>query len=272
MLHFDDPWSCEQSWRRPDPCVVVTLPGGIELTADPAGGRAEYTLGAWDGWVNGPELTGGAVPWADADGGVWGDLYFPGLSMQFEGMIVGRSANDYAELQAELGAVLTNPRLGLLRVDEEHLGLSRQVEVARGGRPTITQLTDRIGRYSVQLQSASPLKVDVGQQTATITTAGVVLRNIGTANAHPVVSLVGPLTSPGLSWPGGSWVYNGSIPSGTTITVEMDRRRVRNLATTAHSRNVVSGSWLGLPPGDTTVRRTGTGSGSITARWRSAWH
>lgn len=272
MLHFDDPWSCEQSWRVPDPCVIVTLPGGIELVADAAGGRAEYTLGAWDGWVNGPEVRGGSVEWDTADGGVWDDLHFSGLNLQFEGMIVGRSANDYAELQAELGSILTNPRRGVLRVDEEHLGLSRQIEVARGGRPALTQLTDRIGRYSVQLQSASPLKLGVDQQTATITTAGVPLRNIGNANSYPVVSLVGPLTNPGLSWPGGSWTYNASIPSGTTITVEMDRRRVRNLANTIHSRNVVSGSWLGLPPGDTLVRRTGTGSGRIDVRWRSAWH
>lgn len=272
MLHFDDPWSCEPSWRRPDPCVVVTLPGGIELMADAAGGRSDYTLGAWDGWVNGPELRGGSVPWADADGGAWGDLHFSGLNLQFEGMIEGRSANDYAELQAELGSILTNPRLGVLQVDEEHLGLSRQVEVARGGRPTITQLTDRIGRYSVQLQSVSPLRVDVGEQSVAVTAAGTAMQNIGNANSFPVVSLVGPLTNPGLTWPGGAWTYNATIPSGTTITVEMDRRRVRNFATTAHSRNVVSGSWLALPPGTTTVKRTGTGSGSITAKWRSAWH
>lgn len=272
MLHFDDPWSCEPSWRVPDPCVLVTLPGGIELAADPSGGRAEFTLGAWDGWVNGPELRGGSVPWENADDGVWGDLYFQGLSMQFEGLIEGRSANHYAELQAELGSVLTRPRLGMLQVDEEHLGLYRQIEVARGGRPTITQLTDRIGRYAVQVQAASSLREDITEQTATITAAGTSLRNIGGADAHPVVSLIGPLTSPGLSWPGGAWTYSGSIPSGTTITVEMGRRRVRNLATTAHSRNLASGSWLALPPGDTVVKRTGTGSGSISAKWRSAWH
>lgn len=272
MLHFDDPWSCEPSWRRPDPCVVVTLPGGIELVADAAGGRDQYTLGAWDGWVNGPEVTGGAVPWETADGGVWGDLRFPGLNLQFEGMIVGRSANDYAELQAELGSVLTNPRRGVLRVDEEHLGLSRQVEVARGGRPALTQLTDRIGRYSVQLQSASPLKVGVDAQSVTVTTGGVSMKNIGTADYAPALSLIGPLTNPGLSWPGGAWVYNGTVPSGTTLYVDMTRRTVRNPATTGHSRNLVSGKWLTLPPGDTLVKRTGSGSGSITASWRSAWH
>ena len=271
MLHFDNPWSCEQAWRVPDPCVVVTLPGGVELIADAAGGRAEYTLSAWDGWVNGPEVTGGPVPWGTADGGVWGDLHFSGLNLQFEGMIVGRSANDYAELQAELGSILTNPRRGVLRVDEEHLGLSRQIEVARGGRPTITQLTDRIGRYSVQLQSASAFKVGVDQQSATVTTAGVPLRNVGTADAHPVAFLVGPLTSPGLSWPGGAWSYSGTVPSGTTITVDMARRTVRNLATAVHSRNLAAGSWLALPPGDTLVKRTGSGSGRIEAEWRSAW-
>lgn len=275
MQHFDDPWSCEPSWRVPDPCVVVTLPGGIELAADPAGGRSEYTLGTWDGWANGPELRGGSEPWDNADGGVWGDLHFSGLNLQFEGMIEGRSANDYADLQAALGSILTNPRRGVMRVDEEHLGLSRQIEVARGGRPTITQLTERIGRYSVQFQSASPLKLDVDAQAATITAAGVPLRNIGGADAALSMTLTGPLTNPGITWSGGAWSYGGTLAAGKRLFVDLERRTVRDPDTTTHSRDKLlglgAGSWPTLIPGTTTFWRTGTGSGSISMSWRSSW-
>ena len=271
MSHYGEPWNCPPVWSVPDPCIAVTLPGGLELLAG-GGSGSEFTLASWDGWTNGPEVRGGVVEWEHGDGGIQGDIHLSGLNLAFEGLIKGRSANHLWELQEDLGSVLTRQRWGVLRVDEEHLGLSRQVEVARGGRPTITPLSRTVARYSVQFQSASHLRLGVDEQSATFTTAGTAMQNIGNANAFPVVSLVGPLTSPGLTWPGGSWVYNETIPSGTTITVEMDRRRVRNLANAVHSRNVVSGKWLGLPPGTTTVKRTGTGSGSITAKWRSAWH
>ena len=273
MLHYGEPWNCPPVWSVPDPCIAVTLPGGLELLAG-GGSGSEFTLASWDGWTNGPEVRGGGVEWEHGDGGVPGDVHLSGRNLAFEGLIKGRSANHLWELQEELGSVLTRQRWGVLRVDEEHLGLSRQVEVARGGRPTITPLSRTVARYSVQLQSASPLKVDVDQQSATITTSGVTLSNKGNADAYPVVSLVGPLTNPAIVWPGGLWQYNLSVPAGTTLTVEMDRKRVRNLATTEHSRNNVSGShnWLALPPGDTVVTRTGAGSGTITAKWRSAWY
>ena len=272
---FADFGQCNSWLVAPDPCVVVTLPGGVELVADPGQPGAEYTLSGWSGWDEGPEPSGGAVPWGTADGGVEGDVVFQGRNLAFNGLISGRSPQHYWELRQELGAVLTRARWGDLQVDEEHLGLSRQVRVARGGKPTFGDpLSDRVGAYQIQFQSATHLITDVEQQSATITTSGVTLSNKGNADAYPVVSLVGPLTNPAIVWPGGLWQYNLSVPAGTTLTVEMDRKRVRNLATTEHSRNNVSGShnWLALPPGDTVVTRTGAGSGTITAKWRSAWY
>ena len=271
MSHYGEPWNCPPVWSVPDPCIAVTLPGGLELLAG-GGSGSEFTLASWDGWTNGPEVRGGGVEWEHGDGGVPGDVHLSGRNLAFEGLIKGRSANHLWELQEELGSVLTRQRWGVLRVDEEHLGLSRQVEVARGGRPTITPLSRTVARYSVQFQSASHLRLGVDEQSATITTGGTALQNIGNANSFPVVSLVGPLTNPGLSWPGGAWTYGATIPSGTTITVDMHRRTVRNRATTAHSRNLASGSWLALPPGTTQVSRTGSGAGRIELDWRSSWH
>lgn len=270
MSHWDESW-CPPIWRAPDPCVVVTLPGGIELVSEEGPTAAEFNLSSWDGWTNGPDVRGGGVEWEAADGGVSGDVYLAGLSLMFEGMIVASSASRLWELQEELGSILTRDRWGWLRVDEEHLGLSRQVWVARGGRPTLTPLTDRIARYSVQFQSPSPYRLGVDLQTATIPSGGVNLQNLGNQDAALRVDLVGPLTNPGLSWPGGAWQYSGSVPSGTTLQVDMERRTVWNPASSAHSRNLAAGTWFLLPPGTTRVSRTGSGSGTIKARWRSTW-
>lgn len=270
MSHWDESW-CPPIWRVPDPCVVVTLPGGIELVSEEGPTAAEFTLSSWDGWTNGPDVRGGGVDWESADGGVEGDVYLAGLSLAFDGMIVAPSASRLWELQEELGSILTRERWGTLRVDEEHLGLSRQVRVARGGRPTITPLTDRLARFAVQFQSPSPYRLGVDQQSAVIANLGTNLQNLGNQDADLTLIFTGPLTNPGISWPGGSWSYAGSISSGTTINVDMSRRVVRNPATAAHSRNLAAGTWLRLSPGTTRVSRTGTGSGSIEARWRSTW-
>lgn len=270
MPHLDDLFSCSPVWQVPDPCIVVELPNGIELMGQTHRG-VEYTLSSWDGWTNGPEVRGGADVWENADGGTPGDVYLSGLNLAFEGLIRGRSATHLQELQAELGSLLTRERWGTLRVHEDHLGLSRQVDVARGGRPTITPLSQKVARYSVQLQSASPYRLDVDLQSAVVTTGGTALLNIGNVPAALTLHLAGPLTNPGISWPGGAWQYSGSIGTNNMISVDLERRVVRNPATTVHSRRLASGSWLSLPPGTTTVARTGTGNGTITARWRSSW-
>lgn len=270
MAHYEAPWACAPVWQTPDPCIVVTLPNGLELMAG-GGSGAEFTLSSWDGWTNGPDVRGGATAWESADGGIAGDVYLTGRNLVFEGLIKGRSGNHLWELQEELGSVLTRERWGTLRVDEQHLRLSRQIEVARGGRPTITPLTQQVARYQVQFQSASHLRTDVDPQEVTVPAGGVDVRNIGNAPALVTARLVGPLTNPGLSWPGGSWSYQGSVASGQTILVEMWRRRVVDEATATHSRTRAQGSWLAVPPGTTSIKRTGSGSGRVELEWRSSW-
>lgn len=259
-------------WRV-DPCTVVTLPGGLELVADDTS-HPELTLARWEGWTSGADPRGGAVPWETADGGVEGDVHLAGLSPAFEGLISTDSPARMWELSEQIGSILTHDRWGVLRVDEAHLGLSRQVTVARGGRPVITPLTETVARYQVQFQSTSPLRLDVVEQSVAVPAGGVDLVNAGNHPAAVTLTLRGPLTNPGLSWPGGSWVYRGSVGSGQTIGVDMARRVVRDPATSKQSRNLVVASstdWLRLAPGTTRVSRTGTGAGSITAAWRSTW-
>lgn len=261
-------YQCGHGWHE-DPCTIITLQG-LDIVSDGSGPVGFSTL---EGWEGGVAAQGGPEPWEHADGGVMGAVYYGPRTITIEGDIDAPSHEEYAELVAELGTVLSRPRIDTLVVDEAmHLGLVRQVQVTRTRPVQISQVGYRHGIFTLTVEAASHLREGVDQQFATITTAGVPLRNIGTADAHPVVSLVGPLTNPGLSWPGGAWSYSGTVPSGTTITVDMARRTVRNPATTVHSRNLAAGSWLALPPGDTLVKRTGSGSGRIETRWRSTWH
>lgn len=266
-------WEPTPAWvPAPDPCVVVTLPGGVELLADPARSQAEYTLAGWSGWDEGTEPRGGVVPWPIADGGIEGDVHYSGRNLEFHGLIVGQSPQHYWELRERLGSVLADTRWGLLTVDEDHLGLSRQVRVARGGRATFgTPMSDRVGTYQIQFQSATHLRVAVDLQTAALTTGGVTAANVGSASASVTAVLRGPLTNPGISWPGGAWQYSGTVASGQRLNVFMDERRIQDPATTTQYRRNASGSWLSLPPGETVVSRTGTGGGSVTLEWRSSW-
>lgn len=257
-------------WSTPDPCVVVELPGGTELVSD-LDHSAPISLAEWDGWTNGGRQEGGAESWENADGGRENPVYLGGRDLAFSGHIRGRSAQHMWELMEELGSVGTSSRWGTVTVYEQHLGLERQVRAARAAKPVLTPLSSRFASYQLQLQTADWRRVAVDAQSATITAGGVVLQNLGTAPASLTLTLTGPLSNPGISWSGGAWQYSGTVASGTTLTVDLERRIVRNPATSAHSRRLASGTWLQLPPGSTTVSRTGSGSGSISASWRSSW-
>jgi len=247
----------------------VTL-DGIEITSDPRSQAPGYTLSAWDGWTGGAEVAGGAVPWEAADDGVRGDVWLQGRSVALSGLIRGQSAADTAQMMEALGGVLTRTRWGQLVVDEEHLRLSRQLTVARGGRVIMDLLTPTIATWALTLQSPDSRRVSTQQSAVTIG-AGTPLVNAGNMYADLTLVMTGPLTNPGISWPGGAWQYGGTIAPGVTLNVDMARRVVRNPATTQHFRRLAQGTWLSVPPGSMHVNRTGTGDGTISARWRSSW-
>ena len=256
----------------PPPCVTVSIQG-LDFVSGPRS-RSRISLGGWDWWINGATARGGPVEWESADGGIEGDVYEDGRSIRLEGLIVERSTAALWERMEELGAVLASPRWDWMVVDEEHLGLSRQIRVCRLARPMITPLSSRLASYTLELRSAGFPRLDTMEQSVVVPAGGVDLVNAGNHPAAVTLTMRGPLTNPGLSWPGGSWVHRGSVGSGQTITVDMWRRVVRDPATSRQSRNLVVASstdWLRLAPGTTRVSRTGTGAGSITAAWRSSW-
>lgn len=259
---------CGHWHPTPEPCMLITLQD-ITMVSSSVGIFGVSTL---DGWRNGVAATGGPAPFENADGGVMGDIYAGGRSIVVEGDIDAPDHEAYMRAEEQLGALLTRPRTAQLVVDERfHLGVTRQIEVTRLRPPQITQMGPSYGIFTLTLEAATYLRLGVDEQSVTVPTGGVDLLNIGNDDAHVTARLIGPLTNPGLSWPGSSWRYTGTVSSGQTLTVDMHRRTVRDLGTAAHSRNQAAGTWLSLAPGTTRVSRTGTGSGRIELGWRSSW-
>lgn len=262
-LHFGD-----------EPCTIFTLQGLDFITS--GSWDTPYGVEAVTGWGDGSAATGGPVAWDTADGGVESDVHYGPMTITIEGDIDARTHQEYADAVQALKTVLKRPRWDWLVGDESvHLGVVRQVRVTRTRPVQVTQLGATYGIFTLQLESASAVLLGSDPQSVTISTAGTPMKNIGDADADLSLTLVGPLTDPGISWPGGAWSYGGSVAAGQTLSVDLTRRTVRDPATTGHSRNDVlglgAGSWPRLAPGTTVFTRTGTGSGTISMGWRSAW-
>ena len=247
--------------------------GGITWMGTPGPGTA-FVLRSLSGWWSGGAWSGGGVDWDNADGGVEGDVFSGGRVVTLRGLIYTPSGAEQMAAFDRLAAVWAVDRWQTLIVDEPERGLSRQMRVAPRDLGDPQPISDQIAQVTWMVSSATFPLVSPTQKSAVLTSGGVSLSNDGTYPAALTVLLEGPLTNPGLSWSGGSWRYSGSVPSGTTLQVDMERRTVWNPAPSSgapHSRNLAAGTWLLLPPGLTKVSRTGSGSGTITARWRSAW-
>lgn len=252
-------------WPHEDPCIIVSI-GGIEAVS--SGGDDGYGLVSLDGWEGGAPATGGPVAFEQADGGGRGDVYYSPRVVVIEGSIRAKSHEDLVDMIAELSRL---GRYETLTVDEAvHSGHVRQMDVARMRPVQITQMSTTYAVWTMTLQTVDWPRVGVDALSQVIGT-GTVLRNAGDRPAYLSLTLRGPLTNPGITWAGGAWEYRASVPSGTTLQVDMRNRVVRNPATSVRSRRFAGGDWLALPPGDTAVTRTGTGSGTITAHWRSTW-
>ena len=254
-------------WNHQDPCIIVSI-GDVEAVSNgPAYGYG--LLAPVDGWEGGAPGKAGPIEFEQADGGVGGDVYYGQRTLIIEGDI---NAHDHEDLADKIAALSSLGRREILTVDESvHSGLVRQMEVSRLRPAQISTHGTEYATWTMTLQTTDWCRVDVDQQSTVIGTGGSVLRNIGDATAYLTLDMVGPLTNPGITWPGGAWEYRSSIPVGTTLTALMRSRVVRDPATSGRSRRHASGDWPTVPPGDTTFTRTGTGTGSITARWRSTW-
>lgn len=262
---------CAPVYRTPAPHVRVTLQGLAMESSDRRHGDF-LSLSSWSGWTNGPAATGGPVPYERADGGLEGEVYLAGRRINLGGLIQAQTPRGLWELMERVGSLLTAPRWDWLVVEEPHLGLSRQLRVARIAEAMLTPLTETLATFTLDLESTSAARLAVAESTLVLSPGGSgAISNAGTYPADLTLELVGPLTNPGFTWGARGWSYAGTIASGTRIAVNMTTREVKNPATGVLMRKNASGEWIKAQPGTRNVTMTGAGSGSATWSWRSAW-
>lgn len=134
--------------------------------------------------------------------------------------------------------------------------------------------------FTIELLLADPYFYG-GQTTATVNVGGsTAVYNSGhdvASHNYMEVELIGPLTNPRLSnlTPEPDvWVqYNGTIPSGTTITLNTGTFTALNEATNTNMVGNISHkgarSWFGLQPGYNKLTLVAdSGAGSALVRWR----
>lgn len=262
---------CAPVYRSPAPHVRASLQGVAMESSERRHGDF-MSLSTWSGWTNGPAATGGSVPHERADGGLEGEVFLSGRSIHLGGLIHAETPRGLWQLMERVGSLLTSPRWDWLVVEEQHLGLARQVRVSRMVEPDLTQLTETLATYTLHLESAASARLAVTESTLVLAPGGSgTIGNVGTYPADLTLELVGPLTNPAFTWGARGWAYKGSIAAGTRITVDMTTREVKNPVTGVLMRKAASGEWIKAQPGTRNVTMSGSGAGTATWSWSSAW-
>lgn len=259
-------------WDRPDPRVsrVRAELGGIEWVGRPHSGPC-FLLQSLTGWWGGGAVTGGAVAHPHSDSGIQGDVSFHGRIITLRGKILTDNGGQQLDAIDDLTSIFSERRWVTMTVEEPERGLARRLEVAPVSIPEPTLVTDTVAEVSLTVESASFPLLDVVERSVVIPAGGVDLTNDGTYRADLLIQMHGYLSTPGLDWSGGHWTFDASVGAGKLIEADLTNRKVSAPDTGIHYRQYAKGTWLRLPPGTTRVRRTGTGAGTVTAVWRSAW-
>lgn len=264
---WGSPWACPLDPRLTR--VRVSL-GSTNWVGQPHYGPC-FLIRRLRGWWGGGSVRGGSVDLESASGAVRGDVFRGSRLVTISGLILTESGAQQFAAFDQLAALFATDDYLPLVVSEGERGLSRQLWVSLESAADPEPVSDLVATVSLTVRSDGFPLLSTQRQGKIITSGGVDLVNAGTYPAALTVDMVGPLTKPGLSWPGGAWTYGASIPSGTTLQADMWGRSVWDPAGSGHTRRHAAGTWLSLPPGTTRVSRTGSGSGSLTARWRSSW-
>ena len=262
------PWG--KPWHQ-DPRVsrVTAELGGLSWVGRPHAGPC-FLLRSLTGWWGGGTVSGGAAAHTTSDGTTRGDTYLHNRIITLRGLILTDSGAQQFEAFDALTASVTRDRWLPLTVSEAERGIARQVTVTPVSLPDPQPISDLAATVSLTVESDDWPLLDVREQRKVVTPAGVTLQNSGTVDANVIATLRGPLTTPGLTWPGGSFRY-ATLASSQVRRIDMGREVAQNPSTGAWSAHLVTGDWLTLPPGSTTVKRTGGGAGSIELAWRSTW-
>lgn len=101
------------------------------------------------------------------------------------------------------------------------------------------------------------------------------MTNAGTAPTWPRLQVTGPMTNPTFTDPntGNVLAYTGFVDVGQNLVIDCSPfTRTVNLNGIDRSGALSSASWISIPAGGTTVLQfSGSGSGTLTASWQSAY-
>lgn len=256
---------------QPTPeCLTIELDGLTFTGRAPRG--AGYGLTGWSGFIEAPDTKGGASPYESADGGHETPVYHQGRTITLEGVAVATSRQELWEMITSLGRILTSLRWGLMVATEDALGLSRGIKVRRTRAPKITFTSWTTAIFTIELESASFEKSGTVQREVKFTPGqSFAIENVGDWPARAYGELVGPLTNPVLSFPGGQWRYTGNVPTGERRLVNFTERNVTDPANARAFRTSASGEWPKIQPGTATYSLAGAGAGQFILRWFDAW-
>ncbi len=178
-----------------------------------------------------------------------------GRLVTIEGRVVARDRQTMTVALGDLDALLADGGFGVLRIDERSEG-ARTAVVRLAGPPDVDWNGGLFARYQLQLQAPDPFRYGEtreGSTTFPSTAEGVAavwpafgggvfswgappppdslgvttVTNLGTADADPVFTVVGPVGADGFRvtdvTTGHQITYLGDVPDGSTLVVDTAR-------------------------------------------------
>lgn len=290
------------------PVAVTLAPEGLPPITFSDGTGPDSTGVEWivedvDGWDM-ADVDSAVLPRFGVDGSWIGAGFYRSRFVTLKGILVGSTLAaaqaGSARLLAASGMIRT---AGVLVVHEE---VPQQAVVRLAGRVRLDRslVGGRAVRFEVPLVAADPRKYGTVEESKTfgtsttsvpaagfefplglpfsfgsgnVITGGTAVVVGGTVPTYPRLTFRGPSTAPSITNVSSGnlvWRWTGTLSAGQTLEVDFDAASVL-LGGTASRYHLVDPAsiWWPLVPGQNVLRydASGTGTGDVTVRWRSAW-
>lgn len=244
------------------PGTLVSL-GDLQFSTD---GRdylrdqAVIGLRSYEGWGPVADATE-TFTHPSGDGTISGTRRRGARTVVLRGDILGRSPSAALEALDRLEAAR-----GTLVIDERVRLMAREADVR-----FIDLIPERVSarhfRYALTLHADDPLRYST--ESLVMPSGSHMIANPGTADARPVLDVVGPTGTIAIAHPRGTLTLQ-PVASGVTRFVDLRNGEVWQAGARVHG--AMSGSALEVPAGASVVASvSGVGSGTLRARRFGAW-
>lgn len=248
--------------------------GGITINGDTDDNGCDWILTKESGWFGSPAIKTARVDKPAARGVFRGNEYRGGRVMTLEGTLSAPDVNTLRNAQRQVAGICPDPRLLYPLTVTEESGMALVAMVSLDGELIMTPISALSVDFSIQLVAPDPRKVSTSAQTQVVrlasagvggvaypvrypvpygtpgNTGAVLLTNAGTAEADPVMTFTGPLTSPSVTRndTGDVVTYNGTLAAVDTLVVDFGAGSC--LLNGANRRALLSATqWFSVPAG-----------------------